>query len=56
MSNGLGHLYMNQMKTFFNTARDIIMEPQAKYVLHFEVQLQYSTFSNAVTLIRYINL
>ena len=36
MSNGLGHLYMNQMKTFFNIARDIIMESLAKDVLHFE--------------------
>ena len=36
MSNGLGHLYMNQMKTFFHIARDIIMEPLAKDVLHFE--------------------
>ena len=35
-SNGLGHLYMNQMKTFLNIARDITMEPLAKDVLHFE--------------------
>ena len=34
MSNGLGHMYMNQMKTFFNITRDIIMEPLAKDVLH----------------------
>ena len=35
-SNGLGHLYMNQMKTFFNIARDITMEPLAEDVLHLE--------------------
>ena len=36
MLNGLDHLYMNQMKTFFNIARDIIREPLDKDVLHFE--------------------
>ena len=35
-SNRLGHLYMNQMNTFFNIARDIIMEPLAKEVPLFE--------------------
>ena len=41
-SNRLGHLYMNQMNTNFNIARDIIMEPLAKEFPHFE------TFSNVV--------
>ena len=36
MSNGLSHLYIKQMKTFFNIVRDIIMEPLATDVLHFE--------------------
>ena len=36
MSNGLGHLYMNQQKTLFNIACDIILEPLAKDVLNFD--------------------
>ena len=36
MSYGLGHLYMNQMKTFFSITRNIIMELLAKGVLYFK--------------------
>ena len=36
MSNGLGHLYMNQMKTLFNILRPIFLEDLAKDVLHFQ--------------------
>ena len=36
MSNGLGHLYMNQQNTLFNIARDIILEPLAKEILNFD--------------------
>ena len=36
MSNGLGHLYMNQQKTLFNITRDIILEPLAEEVLNFD--------------------
>ena len=36
MSSGLGHLYMNQQKTLFNIARNILLEPLAKDVLNFE--------------------
>ena len=46
MSNGLGQLYMNQMKTFFNIARDIIMEPLAKDVLQFESPTAIQHFFN----------
>ena len=36
LSNGLVHLYMNQQKTLFNIARDLILEPLAKEVLNFD--------------------
>ena len=36
MSNGLGHLFMNQPKMLFNIACDIILEPLAKDVLNFD--------------------
>ena len=36
MSNGLGHLYMNQMKTLFSVCRSVLLEELAKDVLHFQ--------------------
>ena len=35
MSSGLGHLYMNQQKTLFNIASNILLEPLSKDVLNF---------------------
>ena len=35
MSSGLGHLYMNQQKTLFNIACNILLEPLAKDILNF---------------------
>ena len=36
MSNGLGHLYMNQIKTFFSVCKSIFLEELARDVLHFQ--------------------
>ena len=36
MSSGLAHLYMNQQKTLFNIASNILLEPLSKDVLNFE--------------------
>ena len=36
MSNGLGHLYMNQIKTFFSVYKSIFLEELARDVLHFQ--------------------
>ena len=36
MSNGLGHLYMNQIKTFFSVCKSILLEELARDVLHFQ--------------------
>ena len=35
MSSGLGHIYMNQQKTLFSIARNILLEPLAQDVLNF---------------------
>ena len=36
MSNGLGHLYMNQIKTFFSVCKSIFLKELARDVLHFQ--------------------
>ena len=37
MSYGLGHLYMNQIKTFFSVCKSIFLEELARDVLHFQM-------------------
>ena len=46
MSNGRGHLYMNQMKTLFNVAKDVLLEGLAKDILHFESPSSVQYFFN----------
>ena len=36
MSNGLGHLYMNQIKAFFSVCKSIFLEELARDVQHFQ--------------------
>lgn len=44
MLSGLGHLGMNEVKTFFKILDKILLEPLGKKVLHFESQKAYSYF------------
>ena len=37
MCNGLGHLYMNQINTFFSVCKSIFLEELARDVLHFQM-------------------
>ena len=46
MLSGLGHLGMNEMKTFFKILDKILVEPLGKEVLHFESQKSYNFFLN----------
>ena len=46
MLSGLGHLGMNEMKTFFKILDKILLEPLGKEVLHFESQKSYNFFLN----------
>ena len=60
MSNGLGHLYMNQQKMLFNIARDIILEPLAKDILNFDnpnaLLLQMRWYTQGKPIIRNISV
>ena len=45
--SGMGHLHMNQMKTFFKVCDQVFMEPLGKEVLKFESKKAYDYFINA---------
>ena len=44
--SGLGHLNMNQIKTFFNVCDKIILEPLGRNVLNFSSEKAYTYFVN----------
>ena len=44
---GLGHLHMNQLKTFFRVADDIFLHPLGTQVLNFKSKTAYEYFVNA---------
>ena len=44
MSNGLGHLYMNQIKSFFSVCKSIFLKELAQDVLHFQMPNTLNNF------------
>ena len=47
LMTGLGHLHMNQLKSFFKVADQIVLEPLGKEVLGFVSDKAYQYFINA---------